>query len=733
LDDLVRHMTRLISTRVLALLVLALLLAASISLRVGSTEGSGAPLDRPIGWWDDWLWDKDHDGVDDRLEDVMLRSPGQERTVLVAYSRPTTADDVAGLERLGLTIHYRAKFIDTIIVRGAAPWAISQILRLPGVGVVEYDEPMRPVMDVAARGVQARGSSTYAGSVWDDLGVDGRNATVAILDTGVDDLIHQGVQGKFVGGADFSGTVFLLNTNPDDTNGHGSHCAGIAIGSGEALDNDGDGEWDYMGMAHNASLVDVKVFNAVGGTTPSKTIPAFEWCIEHKDEYNIRVASCSFGGSYNSDGKDSECQSINSLVDAGIVAVVATGNDGQRVIPNPAAADKVIAVGALNDRDTVSRNDDYVDSYSNYGPRDSDGDADQLDELKPDVVAPGTSIYSIQANTFSAYVSQSGTSMATPAVAGVAALILDANPQLTPGEVKDIIRRSADQRWSPSAPASDPDWNNKAGWGMVNAYVAVSLALDPYPPNVTIDSPTQDQTVSGQKMISGSTSDQGSGVEYVEVRVNGGAWQTANDVNPWYIMWDFTGVVDGLRSVEARAWDGYSYGLADIVWVEVENFGDYSLPLVEGWNLVSVPYMLENNSREAFLSSLGGDVVSAQVYRDGEWRWWSTDKEDGDREITFNQVLTRDAVWVNMSAPGTLTVDPSWHLDSVYLNDGWNLACFPSTGEMTVGDALASVAWDHVERWNASAQQFEVLSGGDTLTPGEGYWIHCTGDDWWEP
>src|SRR4030095_14160060 len=140
----------------------------------------------------------------------------------------------------------------------------------------------------------------------------------------------------------------------------------------------------------------------------------------------------SLGGAEESDGTDASSQMINAAVDAGLICCVATGNDdSQDYIPSPAAADKCISVGAISHAQSLSRADDLVTSFSNEGPRNDDGDADHSDEMKPSVVAPGANIFSADGDPLSAgqsYHSLSGTSMATPHMAGVCALMKQAAP-----------------------------------------------------------------------------------------------------------------------------------------------------------------------------------------------------------------------------------------------------------------------------------------------------------------
>nr|NIP37286.1 S8 family serine peptidase [Thermoplasmata archaeon]NIS14448.1 S8 family serine peptidase [Thermoplasmata archaeon]NIS22299.1 S8 family serine peptidase [Thermoplasmata archaeon]NIT80176.1 S8 family serine peptidase [Thermoplasmata archaeon]NIU51304.1 S8 family serine peptidase [Thermoplasmata archaeon] len=282
--------------------------------------------------------------------------------------------------------------------------------------------------------------------------------------------------------------------NPDDQGGHGTTCAGIAMGTGAP-------GFDYIGAAPEASLVDLRIGTRFGfspGELPQNSydaaLQAIDWAASHSytqwpgGEKGIDINSLSWGIPFDgpSDGSDAYSRGLDQCVLEGIVSCVAAGNEGPQNdgITGMSASTRSIIVGALDDQNTIHRADDVVATYSSRGPRDDDHDDYPYDELKPDVTAPGTNINGVVYEnrgdgSGGGYGGRgSGTSYATPYVAGVAALMLEANPHLSPDVLREILRTTAERRGEPMFPTLDPYWDNYFGWGMVDAYNATVVALE---------------------------------------------------------------------------------------------------------------------------------------------------------------------------------------------------------------------------------------------------------------
>jgi serine protease AprX len=292
--------------------------------------------------------------------------------------------------------------------------------------------------------------------VW-EAGDTGQGVKVAIVDTGIDPE-HPDFAGRIVIVTDFTGE------GAADNNGHGTHVAGIIAGSGAASDG------KYRGVAPGASLMAAKVLKGSGSGLMSDVMAGVEWAVQQ----GAQVINLSLGGPPTPcNGTDALSATCDAAVEAGVVVCVAAGNSGprERTIGSPGCARQVITVGA-----TVSGPTDYdsIADFSSRGPT-SDG------RVKPDVAMPGVDIVSARAHGTSMgtpvndfYTQASGTSMATPHASGVAALVLQKEPSLTPAQVKERMMRAGRDM------GLDP---NTQGSGRVDAYDAyLGEAGEPLPP-----------------------------------------------------------------------------------------------------------------------------------------------------------------------------------------------------------------------------------------------------------
>jgi subtilisin family serine protease len=255
---------------------------------------------------------------------------------------------------------------------------------------------------------------------WEE-GYGGSGVGIAVLDTGLD-LQHPDFAGRVAGTADFTGEGVI------DLNGHGTHVAGIACGDGRSSDG------RYRGVAPLANLYVAKVLDRNGAAYMSDVMAGIDWAVKQ----DVQVINLSLSGSPPGDGTDALSETCDLVVERGIVVCVAAGNSGPNpgTIGPPGCARQVITVGASTD-------DDSVLEVSSRGPT-ADG------RVKPDVLFPGAVIVSSRAADTSLgsplnlwYTEATGTSMATPHSTGVAALLLEAVPGLTAGEVKKAMMQTA--------------------------------------------------------------------------------------------------------------------------------------------------------------------------------------------------------------------------------------------------------------------------------------------------
>ncbi|MCC7477798.1 S8 family serine peptidase [bacterium] len=303
------------------------------------------------------------------------------RPMIVGLKPGASSRDIAALSQ-GLS-NAPAHVYQHALLGFAGSLSQAEISRLkadPRVAFVEADLVAHTCAQTLGWGVNRIDAELNSGS-------GGAGVTVAVLDTGID-LTHPDLAGAIIGSYNATGSG-----SANDGNGHGSHVAGI-IGAR----NNSTG---YVGVAPNCSLLAVKVLNNQGSGQISWIVAGIDWCTANKNTFNIKVANMSLGASGNSSAM---ATAITNATNAGITFVVAAGNsfaDANNFIP--AKYSNVICVSALNSNNTFA-------SYSNWG-------------TAVDLIAPGTNVPSLWRR--GGYKTISGTSMASPHVAGAAALWLD--------------------------------------------------------------------------------------------------------------------------------------------------------------------------------------------------------------------------------------------------------------------------------------------------------------------
>lgn len=257
----------------------------------------------------------------------------------------------------------------------------------------------------------------------------GQGVGVAVIDTGVAphyDLVYP--HNRIAAFKD------LVNgrLTPYDDDGHGTHVSGIIAGNGYASQK-------YVGAAPYASLIGVKALDGEGNGTTSDILAAFQWVLDHRHQYNIRVVNLSLGVSADTPYYDDPLvKGANAVVKSGLSVVAAAGNNGpaRKSINSPGTSPYVITVGAADFTKARSKHTIKVADFSSRGPT-----AEGL--LKPDILASGVEIHSLDAGNAKGYAVETGTSMAAPSVSGVAACLYALRPSLNPLQVKRILMREA--------------------------------------------------------------------------------------------------------------------------------------------------------------------------------------------------------------------------------------------------------------------------------------------------
>src|SRR3954447_20757287 len=312
-------------------------------------------------------------------------------------------------------------------------------------------------------------------------GFTGKGVGVAIIDTGVA-AVPGLTSGNVVDGPDLSFDSQDSTTAHGDAFGHGTHLASIIAGRDTAgLPVSYLSPTNWHGVAPDATLVDVKVGADDGAVDVSQVIAGIDWVVQHAGDNHVRVINLAYGtDSVQSSMVDPLAFAVENAWKHGIVVVVSGGNEGDstKTLANPASDPHVIAVGAMDDAGTATTSDDTVPSWSTHGTA----------ARHVDVVAPGVSVRGLrspgsegdvmqpQAAVGTRFERGSGTSQAAAVVSGEVALLLQANPALTPDQVKVLLQNNAD-----GLPRTSARMGGSGGTNLRKVYQQL-LKLAPIPP-----------------------------------------------------------------------------------------------------------------------------------------------------------------------------------------------------------------------------------------------------------
>ena len=591
-------------------------------------------LEEQLPWWERSVFDKNNNYIHDSIENKQgIVGLG------ISYESPLDGDKFAQLDSIGVQVKVELDAINSVLIGFVESSLAEQLVELDDVVMVHEYGNVIFYGDVQTQNVKARNSSTYPNGAW-DFGVTGKGVNIAMVDTGVDNE-HPGLAGKFVAGYDavcyvhsdptcaisgFGSRETDGSYDPDDGHQHGTACMGMAAATG--LEADGS-QSEFYGSAPDASLVDVRIGTDAGAGPFENYIleqefyesamNGLQWIIDNKDTpwagvdeslHGIDIISLSWGITSHegggSDGTDMHSMILDDAMNEGVVVSVAAGNDGpdNDGLSGMGSSDLSITVGATDDVNTITRDDDTIASYSSRGPRRDNGDNNPLNELKPEVTAPGTNIIQAEgcvtqggcSNLISdassnTYTSRgSGTSYATPSVSGILALMIEANPDLDPFEMKEILKFTAERKGEPTQPDVDPYWNRDFGWGIVDAYKAVELAIQLRDQQLTgaidvftqvhLESANYDNE-SGLYVLSGIAWGQMGSVTDVEYRINDGSWNTvafeetngtlgATESFVWTIALDLAKLSLGNNTVQIRGVSDSGESLPIIITVQGE-------------------------------------------------------------------------------------------------------------------------------------------------------------------
>lgn len=361
---------------------------------------------------------------------ITMNSNNGEMTPVIIYSK-STINEIRDciIENYG-QIKYELPFINAVSVE-IPKEKLEKLSAYQMIGSISDDAIVSktPIFS-RARSVQAR-----CGNYEDDLErifgstERGKGVGVAVIDTGVAphyDLIKP--SNRIIAFKDL-----LANKEmPYDDDGHGTHVAGIIAGNGYT-------SCKYTGTAPCADIIAIKALDSSGNGTESDILAALQWIVNNGQFFNIRVINLSLGIKVEPPYEDDPLiKGANAAVRYGYSVITAAGNNGpgKCTINSPGTSPLVITVGAADLTHCEADGEIKVANFSSRGPT-LTGDS------KPDLIAPGVDICSLDGKNPKGYAIQSGTSMAAPVVSGVAACLYAMRPDLTPAQVKQILVKDA--------------------------------------------------------------------------------------------------------------------------------------------------------------------------------------------------------------------------------------------------------------------------------------------------
>jgi serine protease AprX len=388
--------------------------------------------------------------------DAAVKSdPNAPIQVVVTTANAATSLDETTAATFGARVLRRFENINGYAV-SISPNSLAQLAALPNITRVSMDQKVGLTNDLNY-------VTLGADIARKNLGLNGHDVVVAVLDSGIAN--HPDVGGRLLTEVEIVGR----ESGYADYFGHGTHLAGIIAGNAHES-SDGKSFRRFYGIAPEAKLVSVRVLGRDGTGYVSDVIAGIDWVIKYRANYKIRVLNISLGQAIEqSYATDPLCIAVEKAWKAGIVVVVSAGNFGELgygTIGSPGNDPYVITVGASNNYLSPSRGDDILTTYTSRGPT-------AIDHfVKPDLVAPGNRTVSLRAlgstldssypalrvkysafntdpnkaNLDSPYFELSGSSMATAVVSGMAAILIQAEPSITPDTVKARFMKSAEKR-----------------------------------------------------------------------------------------------------------------------------------------------------------------------------------------------------------------------------------------------------------------------------------------------